>query len=85
MFSPTFWGKGIATEAAQVCLQHGFEQLGLERVLVVTQEANRASCRLAEKLGMRKVDRHWEWEAWQNVYEITRQKWSIEKAHANDR
>jgi RimJ/RimL family protein N-acetyltransferase len=45
----------------------------------ITQEANRASCRLAEKLGMRKVDRRWEWEAWQNVYEITLKEWSIEK------
>ncbi|GCE30113.1 hypothetical protein KDA_55970 [Dictyobacter alpinus] len=76
-FYPAFWGKGIATEAAQTCLTQGFEQLGLERILVITQEANTASCRLAEKLGMRKIDRRWEWEAWQSIYELTREKFSV--------
>lgn len=76
-FYPAFWGRGIATEAARVCLAHGFEHLGLERVLVITQEANRASCRLAEKLGMRRIDRRWKWEAWQSVYEITHEQRSV--------
>lgn len=71
MFYPAFWGKGIGTEAAQACIVQGFEQLRLERILVITQEANTASCRLAEKLGMRKIERRWEWEAWQSIYEIT--------------
>lgn len=76
MFYPIFWGKGIATEAAQACLAQGFEQLELERIVVITQEANTASCRLAEKLGMSKIDRRWEWEAWQSIYEITREMFS---------
>ncbi len=78
-FYPAFWGRGIATEAARVCLAHGFEKLGIEHVLVITQEANGASCRLAEKLGMRKADRRWKWEAWQSVYEITSKEWPIEQ------
>ncbi len=78
MFYPAFWGKGIATEAAQACLAQGFEELELERIVVITQEANTASCRLAEKLGMRKIDRRWQWEAWQSIYEIAREKLSVE-------
>jgi ribosomal-protein-alanine N-acetyltransferase len=74
-FYPAFWGRGIATEAARACLEDGFSRLHLECVFVVTQEANVASCHLAEKLGMQKVERLWEFEAWQSVYEITHQEW----------
>ena len=75
MFYPAFWRRGIGTEAAQACLEDGFSRLNIERVLIVTQEVNAASCRLAEKLGMRKIERLWEFEAWQSVYETTREAW----------
>lgn len=78
MFYPAFWGKGIATEASRACLAHGFERFDLARVFVVTQEANAASCHLAERLGMRQVDRRWQWQAWQRIYELTREEWRAE-------
>jgi ribosomal-protein-alanine N-acetyltransferase len=47
------WGQGIATEAAQVALNEGFERLGLKRVVAQAIRKNRASMRVMVKLGMR--------------------------------
>ena len=47
------WGRGLATEAADAVLRHGFETLGLQRVTATVQSGNRSSLRVIEKLGMR--------------------------------
>ena len=47
------WGKGYATEAARAWLRHGFDELGLPRILAVAHEENGASRRVLEKVGMR--------------------------------
>lgn len=49
-----YWGKGYATEAARAWLAHGFEELGLERIVAVTDPENVASQRVLEKIGMRR-------------------------------
>jgi len=46
------WGRGLATEAARSVLDYGFNELRLERILATVQLHNRASQRVAEKLGM---------------------------------
>jgi RimJ/RimL family protein N-acetyltransferase len=46
-----FWGRGLATEAAQASVAYGFEALGLERVISIIQPENTASRRVAEKAG----------------------------------
>ena len=46
------WGKGYATEAAQACLDYGFENLELTRIIGRTAKANTASIHVLEKLGM---------------------------------
>lgn len=43
--------EGIATEAARLVAQFGFEQLGLRRIEIVTSMDNRASRKVAEKAG----------------------------------
>lgn len=48
-----FQHKGYATEAAEVCLAYGFEQLNLRKIVAVTRPENAASRRVMEKLGMR--------------------------------
>jgi RimJ/RimL family protein N-acetyltransferase len=48
-------GRGIATEAAGACLEAGFEQLGLERIVAVAWPDNVASRRVMEKVGMTPV------------------------------
>lgn len=46
------WGRGIATEAAAAWRDYAFGILDLERIVSMVSEANIASRRVAEKLGM---------------------------------
>ncbi|HEX6263521.1 MAG TPA: GNAT family N-acetyltransferase [Actinomycetota bacterium] len=46
------WGKGIATEAGAAWRDHAFDNLGIDRIVSMISEANAASRRVAEKLGM---------------------------------
>ena len=55
-FAPEYWGQGLATEAANAILQHGFETLRFDRVMATVQAANSASIRVIEKLGMKLED-----------------------------
>ena len=48
-----YWGKGYGTEAARAWLRHGFDEIGLGRIVAVTREENEASRRVLEKIGMR--------------------------------
>ncbi|MEO6121769.1 MAG: GNAT family N-acetyltransferase [Acidimicrobiales bacterium] len=50
---PDHWGRGLATEAGRVVVRHGFETLGLDRLLCLHEPTNQASARVAEKLGFR--------------------------------
>lgn len=49
---PEWWGQGYATEVVKRVIQYAFEELGLPRVIAETQTANKASCRVLEKVGM---------------------------------
>ncbi len=51
-FLKAHWGQGIATEAAQALLAHGFKEAGLERIVGLVMPENRASIRVLEKLGL---------------------------------
>jgi RimJ/RimL family protein N-acetyltransferase len=46
---------GFATEAALPVLQHGFDTVGLSRIVADILTDNAASCRVAEKLSLRHV------------------------------
>ena len=75
MFFPAIWGQGRATEAVSASLNHGFDHLRFEKIIAITQEANRRSCRLLEKVGMHHLHNICLWNATQRVYEITRVWW----------
>lgn len=45
------WGRGYATEAVQACLRHGFEDLGLARIVADFDADNWASRHVLEKCG----------------------------------
>jgi RimJ/RimL family protein N-acetyltransferase len=45
------WGKGYATEAALVCRDHAFAELGHDHVISLIAPENVASVRVAEKIG----------------------------------
>jgi ribosomal-protein-alanine N-acetyltransferase len=49
---PNYWGRGIATEAAEFCLQLAEFELGLKTLIGITTPENRASQRLLCKLGL---------------------------------
>ncbi len=67
---PQWWGQGIGTEVVQRVIQHALEDLGLPNVLAETQTANKASCRLLEKVGMRLVETVRRYGAQQSVYAV---------------
>lgn len=49
------WGKGYATEAASASILHGFEKLGLGRIVGRALLGNIASIRVLEKCGMNSI------------------------------
>lgn len=58
-----YWGQGLASEAAQGILQHGFGKLNLSRLICMIEPENIGSQKVAEKIGMsleKKVDQPFE-------------------------
>jgi [ribosomal protein S5]-alanine N-acetyltransferase len=49
---PDYWGKGIATEAGQLLLKFGFEDLQLHRLFATCDPRNKASEKVLKKLDM---------------------------------
>ncbi|MBF0788226.1 MULTISPECIES: GNAT family N-acetyltransferase [unclassified Streptococcus] len=49
-----FWGKGFMTEALQTLVYLGFAQVGFHTLRLLTHLENRASQRVAEKVGFQK-------------------------------
>ncbi|MBC7911276.1 MAG: GNAT family N-acetyltransferase [Pyrinomonadaceae bacterium] len=48
-----YWGKGFATEAAKAALRYGFTEVGIERIVAITDPQNVSSRHVMEKLGMK--------------------------------
>ncbi|MEL6656829.1 MAG: GNAT family N-acetyltransferase [Bacteroidota bacterium] len=48
------WNKGLATEAARTCLEYGFTQLNLDLIIGRVRQANQASIKVLEKIGMQR-------------------------------
>lgn len=51
-FLPAYNAKGYAAEAAHATLDYGFENVGLNRIVAITNEDNIHSIRLLKKIGM---------------------------------
>ncbi len=51
-FVVSAWGRGIATEAARVVLDHGFRVLKIDPIVAVTDPDNRASQGVLRKIGL---------------------------------
>ncbi|MBQ7320786.1 MAG: GNAT family N-acetyltransferase [Clostridia bacterium] len=49
---PSFWGRGIATEAVREVIRFGFQRLEVNRIEAKFMEGNEASRRVMEKNGM---------------------------------
>ena len=50
-----YWGRGLANEAGQAFIRHGFDTLGLRRIHAGMNANNLASIRVIEKLGFTRV------------------------------
>jgi RimJ/RimL family protein N-acetyltransferase len=75
IFHPDHGGKGYATEAAEVMLRLGFEDLGLHRIIGCIDARNDASARVLQRLGMRR-------EAHFIQNEIIKGEWTDEIVYA---
>jgi [ribosomal protein S5]-alanine N-acetyltransferase len=51
--STPYWGMRFATEAARAAIRYGFEEVGFDRILGITDTENVASRRVLEKIGMK--------------------------------
>lgn len=49
---PSYWGRGLATEAAQAAFADGRERAGLGRIVSIAHPENHASIRIMRRLGM---------------------------------
>ncbi len=54
-FRSDYWNQGYATEAATAVRDYAFQTLGLPQLISLIRVGNRASQRVAEKIGMRCV------------------------------
>lgn len=80
-FSRTYRGSGYASEAVSRLLDYAFEELGLHRVVAITDRRNEPSFRLLERLGMRRegsfVRNAWfkgEWAS-EYLYAVLGEEW----------
>lgn len=51
-FFRQYWSKGYATETAKKCLDYGFQDLKIQRIVGRAMKANVASVKVLEKIGM---------------------------------
>ena len=49
----SYWGQGLATEAAHAVRDYAFDVLGLDHLVSIIEPENIASIRVAEKCGMK--------------------------------
>jgi RimJ/RimL family protein N-acetyltransferase len=51
-FLPDHWRRGFAFESSSALMEYAFSELGLDRIVAVTQADNTASIRTLEKMGL---------------------------------
>ena len=70
------WGKGYATEGARRALEHAFTEMGREHVISLIHADNRASIRVAERLGETLEGRTELFGRQALIYGVARDAWS---------
>ena len=56
-FRSAYWNQGLATEAAIAVRDWAFQTLGLPQLISLIRMKNRASQRVAEKIGMKRISK----------------------------
>lgn len=73
-FFKNFWNKGFATETAKKCLEYGFDELKIDRIVGRAMKENIGSIKVLEKIGM-KFKENFDFEGQSGVlYELTNDK-----------
>jgi len=83
--APSYWGQGLATEAARHALAYGFEVCNLDRIVAIAHPANRDSLRVMDRIGMR-----FEREAVHKgnrvvIYSIEREQFNSQRGEGKER
>jgi RimJ/RimL family protein N-acetyltransferase len=74
-FFKKYWNQGFATETAIRCLEYGFDELKIDRIVGRAMKENVGSIKVLEKLGM-KLKNCFDFEGQQGVvYELTNEQW----------
>ena len=72
---PDLWGRGLASEMARTMIDLGFSRFALEEVVAATDDPNRASLRVMEKVGLRPWKRTGEGLRGTSYYRLLRSEW----------
>ena len=73
-FFKNSWNKGFATETAKKCLEYGFDELKIDRIVGRAMKENIGSIKVLEKIGM-KFKENFDFEGQCGVlYELTNDK-----------
>ena len=78
----SYWGKGLVSEAATASIKHGFEELGLDRIVAVAWPDNITSRRIMDKLGMKYVKAAHYYHAEVVYYAISRDEYRMAQQRA---
>ena len=53
LIDPDYWGQNLGTEAGKLIIDYGFKELNLHKITVTLFSPNKASVRVAEKIGFK--------------------------------
>lgn len=67
---PDYWGNGYALETIRGILNFASKELKIKKIVSETQVANKASCRLLNKLGMKIIDKGYRFNAEQYIFAL---------------
>jgi len=76
-----FWGKGYATEGARRALKYAFEEMDRDHVISLIQPQNKASIKVAERLGEKLEGQTEVFDHQVLIYGIDRADWQAEIAN----
>ncbi len=80
---PVFRAKGIAYESAAKCLEYGFDNLSLSKIIGRATKENHASIAILKKTGMTFENEFIDHDTTCVQYGITRQEWTNNKHQIN--
>lgn len=69
-FLPSYWGNGYALEVIKEILSFASNELNIKKIVAETQVANKASCSLLYKLGMKIIDKVYRFDSEQYIFSL---------------